>query len=47
MVSGHLYFKHDACNGALDDVGSVEAINAVCAEYASLLTDNATAVHPE
>jgi len=42
----HLYFKHDASNGALDDVGSVKAVNAVGAEYATLLTDNATAVHP-
>jgi len=45
--SVNLYFQHDAGNGTLDDIGSVEAVDAVDAKYASLFTDCATSVNPE
>jgi len=43
----NLYFKHDAGDGTLHDVGSVEAVNAISAKYAALFTDCATSVNPE
>ena len=42
-----LYFQDDACNCTLHNVGSVKTVDAVSAEYAALLTDCSTAVHPE
>ena len=43
----NLYFEYNTSYGALDDVCSVEAVNAVDAEYTSLFTDGTAAVNPE
>ena len=47
VCCANLYFKDDAGNGALHDVGSVKAVDAVGAKYAALFTDSATAVNPD
>jgi len=43
----NLNFEHNTSDSALDNVGSVEAVDAVGAKYAALFTDRATSVDPE
>ena len=45
-VFSYLYLQHQPCDGALHDVGSVEAVEAVDAEDAALFADQPALVDP-